>query len=96
MIDERKSETTITAAAIRLPDGTVICLPPPARHHDVVRRALADGHAQAEVFSADQGFLTSEPRYVNRKIAWPIADVAGQLTRLPGGTEGLLFSENLW
>lgn len=84
---------TIIRAAI-LCDGEVQHLPPPARHHNVLH-TFGSG-----VKLHDQGFLTSEGRYVDREEALKIATAAGQLNALrdqPGAYRGKeLFSEDLW
>ena len=88
----------IEQAAILL-DGTIHTLPRPARHGDVMamhgavnrRWALADG---------EQGFTTSEGRFVERDEAYRIAKAAGQIIARQDGhintNGGDLFSEDLW
>lgn len=91
-----QSETTaIEAAAIRLDDGRIYTLPPPARHHNVIS-LINSRESNVDMAGDHQGFVTNDGTFVSRKVAWIIADRAGQITRLPGGVEGLLFSENLW
>lgn len=84
---------TIIRAAI-LCDGEVQHLAPPARHHNVLHKFGSGTKVH------DQGFLTSEGRYVGREEALTIAAAAGQLNGLrdqPGSYRGKdLFSENLW
>ena len=44
----------------------------------------------------DQGFVTSEGRYVSREEAWEIASNAGQIIDRPYQTPGTLYSEDLY
>lgn len=44
----------------------------------------------------DQGFVTSEGRYVNRAEAWSIAEKAGQIIDREYQTKDCLYSEDLW
>jgi acetyl/propionyl-CoA carboxylase alpha subunit len=81
----------IAAAAIKVGDMTV-SLPPPARHHDVLR-ALREAGVDAD-HPDQQGFLTSEGKFASRFQARAIAKKAGQIlksTSLPD-----LYSEDLW
>lgn len=73
-------------------DGNKIySLPAPNRHHDVIRM-IGGTHGQ-EV----QGFLDANGTFLNRKIAFVIAQQTGQLNRDPNGYQGPeLFSEDLW
>lgn len=64
-------------------------LPPPARHHDIYKIAVRD-----ESFTyadADEGFLTSSGRFVNRFEAAKIARAAGQAEPV-----GPLQTVDLW
>ena len=84
----------IVAAAARTPDGVVHFLPAPARHHHILQ---AD--STPDDFYADQGFATSEGRFVDREEGMKVAVAAGQLKRSsnPKHYQGpLLFSEDLW
>lgn len=87
----------IVAAAITY-EGEVYTLPPPMRHHDVMR-FMADDFGIAEPGRGEQGFLTDQGEFVRRKPAFMIAEHAGQLIRKqgPGTYQGPeLFSEDLW
>lgn len=84
----------IVAAAIQTDAGT-FSRPPPNRHHNVIRYVRELGY-DGDVSGDRQGFVTDTNRFVGRREAWTIADAAGQIERLPGGVEGLLFSENVW
>lgn len=67
----------------------------PARHHNVLHQMK---NAGADHVGSDQGFLTSDGRYVDREEALKIATAAGQMKpRQPGQYNGPeLFSEDLW
>jgi hypothetical protein len=84
----------IAAAAIRKGDR-VYTLPPPARHHDIIRLIAEETAERPAVTEQDtQGFVTNEGRFVNRRQAVLVAIRAGQIERpkWPGG----LYSEDLW
>lgn len=92
----------ITRAAIRW-HGVIYSLPPPNRHHDIIRMiheticeptgGRYSDHEDDDV----QGFLDDEfpGRILTRKQAWVRADLARQLKgREP--VPGALFSEDVW
>lgn len=81
----------IVAAAIKQ-DGMVCFVPRPGRHHDVIRRMAAAGIPTPIV--GEQGFVTDDGLFVNRKHALAIAQEAEQIIRKGAGSE--LFSEDLW
>lgn len=85
----------ITAAAVKLDDdGATFHLPPPARHHDIMRelhRLVGPVIVQPD----EQGFVTSEDRFVSRHAALRIARAAGQILRETAPAHGL-FSEDVW
>lgn len=85
----------IVAAACIGPDGEVYHLPPPARHHDVMRMMGRKAEGWSVVPPDDQGFLTTGKRFVGRIAARMIARRAGQIS---GETFNphMLFSEDLW
>lgn len=75
--------------------GDMYQLPPPNRHHDVIRVMAKN----AEAAVGQQGFVTDLGYFVGRHEAMKIAVAAGQLKRREGakfyqGPE--LFSEDLW
>jgi hypothetical protein len=82
----------IVAAACRLGELT-FTIPPPARHHDVLRAMMARGLPDYE---ADQGFLDHRGVYLNRKTAMITAVQCGQVERDISGAIPELFSEDLW
>ncbi len=91
--DNKVSTTArIDAVAIKAPNGIVLTLPKPARHHDILH-SLAD--LGCVVRGATQGFLTSEGKFVDRTEAWSIALAADQIFR-DHHIKGKLFSEHVW
>ena len=90
---ERPDAVRITAAAI-CQGGTVYQLPPPARHHDIIRHMI-DVVGLPPPVLGEQGFVTSDGRFLPRLKAFVVAKDAGQI--IPGGRPThLLFSEDLW
>ncbi|TAL43350.1 MAG: hypothetical protein EPN91_06590 [Salinibacterium sp.] len=83
----------VAAAAIRDIDGEVFTVPPPGRHHDVIRMMFEKGR---ECPSLDcQGFVLSDGRFASRKAAKVVAEASGQL--LPRASRlRELFSEDVW
>lgn len=61
------------------------------RHHDIWMR-FSKNELSPE--PEDRGFFTSKGRYVNRKEAYAIALLAGQISREDG--ESILISEDLY
>lgn len=86
-IDEK-----IVAAALHL--GVTWSLPKPARHHTVMHAMGNSGIDTTTVATAEQGFITSEGRFVGRELAKDIAWKAGQADEFDHPTK--LFSEDLW
>jgi hypothetical protein len=86
-------EVRIVAAAIF--HGATISLPPPARHHTVLQTmSIVMGVDAIQVRPENEGFLTSDGRFVNRVEAYYIAWRAGQLKE--GKQVPELYSEDLW
>ena len=87
----------ITHVAIRF-QGKVYSLPPPNRHHDVIRLIVEQtGVKYVDAHGDDQGFLASDGLYWRREDALRIARECGQLK--PGGLGeklGELYSEDVW
>jgi hypothetical protein len=80
----------IAAAAIRMEDGTVYSLPPPARHHTIMQ------HFKLIPTADQQGFVTDKGEWVRRKPALRIAMAAEQLIGEPVTPHFGLFSEDVW
>jgi hypothetical protein len=81
-------------------DGIVV----PGRRHSDCYKVLSSltgiGTDDPRMSKGDQqGFLTSEGRYVNRREAWAIAKAAGQIVyglSSSDGEDAILISENLY
>ena len=73
-----ENQPTITAAAIRLSDGQIIC----GKKHEDCRRALIVA-GQTDI-NRTEGFVTSAGDFVDRFQAAPIAFKAGQIKELYG------------
>lgn len=85
--------TTITAAAIY--HGAIVSLPAPARHFTILHTmSIVMGVDTTQIGPSQEGFLTSDGRFVNRVEAYHIAWKAGQLKEDKLTPE--LFSEDLW
>lgn len=79
----------IAAAAIRMDDGTVYTLPPPARHHTIMQ------HFKLMPTPDQQGFVTDQGMWCRRRPALRIARAAGQIIQETAPAHGL-FSEDVW
>lgn len=73
--------------------GVVCALPRPARHHHVIRAIVA---ATGDVVGGDseQGFVTSDGRFLGRISARALAQDNRQTTAFQSPSH--LFSEDLW
>jgi hypothetical protein len=88
------STERIVAVAVKHSTGVVLSLPPPNRHHHVLRIMSALDIYKIDEGRHEQGFLTSRGRFVDRAEALEIAEAAGQvIKKTPGGG---LFSEDVW
>lgn len=79
----------IAAAALRKEDGTILTLPPLARHMTLIL------HFGFMAQPDQQGFVTDQGEWVRRIPALRIARAAKQLIRETALQHGL-FSEDLW
>lgn len=72
-------------------------LPAPNRHFNVIQDMIGRGFGD-DALEAEQGFVTSAGRFVDRLTARDIALAAGQITEATRPVPGLpeLFSEDLW
>lgn len=102
---------TIVAAAIKVvpsvlrgaptpSDGIILSAPPPHRHHHLIPAGYVT-KGNKPVGPEEQGFLTSEGRFVDRLEAMQIAIAIDQLHPLLKGSlqrAGYkeLYSEHLW
>jgi hypothetical protein len=83
---------TIMLAAIKLDADTVaICLQPHSMHCDIIHSLVKQGCKTP--IKGQQGFLTSEGRFVDREDGKSIALASGQITKTIGQN---LTSEDLW
>jgi hypothetical protein len=87
-----EGEKIVAAAICMNKNGLVVSLPRPARHHNVHMAAVELG--MEIVGEHEQGFLTSEGRFVRRAPARRIAQAAGQLKGDP--ISNAFTSEELW
>jgi hypothetical protein len=82
---------SITAVAIKQPDGRVWQAPRPQRHHHLIR-TIATATGVTPVLG-EQGFVTSSGRFVSRIDARRLAEAAGQVDKY---VPSELYSEDLW
>lgn len=83
---------TIERVAI-VHNGIIYSLPRPFRHHDVMKVIwLESGSSKID---GEQGFVTSDGRFVTREEARVIAEEAGQLLDCARDSD-ILLSEELW
>lgn len=82
---------TITNAAIQH-GGITYSLDRPGRHGDILKLMAGVRVDRLPIQPEEQGFLTSEGRFVDRKEAMRIAFDAGQIEE----QKSELFTEDLW
>ena len=85
----------VQSAAIKW-EGLVLSMDRPARHGDLIRELSRLGLPEA--CHGEQGFVTSDGKFVDRQSAYEIAMRAGQIlataqSLFPGRD---LFTEDLW
>jgi hypothetical protein len=86
----------VVAAAIRW-NGKVHTLPPPARHHDIIRMiAETRREDRRACLEGDQGFVDEDGNFLNRYEAKAVAEQNGQILQNGAPILPQLFSENLW
>jgi hypothetical protein len=86
----------ITHVAIRF-QGKLYSLPAPNRHHDVILMIVRqEGLSHVQPREDDQGFLIDGEQYARRAPALRIAKNCGQLKAGCSGTNGKLYSEDVW
>lgn len=81
----------VVAAAIRQ-DGKIYSMPPPMRHGHVIHSMVTKGCKTP--ITGDQGFLLSNGKFADRKVAGVIAVAAGQIKELSHPPR--LYSEDMW
>lgn len=71
--------------------------PAPNRHWNVIQEMVDTGSGD-DALEAEQGFVTSAGRFVDRREGLAIALALGQVTEATRPVPGLpeLFSEDLW
>jgi hypothetical protein len=89
-----QSELYILSSAIRHPNGMIFSATSPCKHHQLIRLMSRYGMAGVKN-TRDQGFLTSDGHFVDRRIALEIATDAGQIIRKTSPKDKL-FSEDMW
>lgn len=87
----------ITGVALLSPRSGLHALPRPNRHWNVIRDMVDRGFGD-DALEADQGFITSLGRFVDRREGLAIALASGQVREQERPVPGLpeLFSEDLW
>lgn len=78
-------------------DGEEHRLPAPNRHHNVIH-SLDKSEDQPLLQDSIEGFYTDDGKFLDRRAAYDLATVNGQMLPRPqGGYQGdELFSEDLW
>jgi hypothetical protein len=89
----------IVAAAIKDTNGGVHYMSPPARHYNIIwwmkgRYNQLTGMPDIFFDDGEQGFITNEMKFVDRREAMKITMAAGQYDNPDNDDE--LFSEDLW
>ena len=85
----------IVAAALKV-GSMIISAPPPARHHTLLHAVFNTyGKRGPMIKATDQGFLTSDGRFVDRDEGAKIAIDAEQIIKTKFQPNHL-FSEDLW
>lgn len=94
---EHDSGEIVICAAIRMSDGYIVR---GHRHCDAIRTASQiPKYKDERPFGSDQGFVTSQNRYVDRLEGARIQKAAGIKSKMPEGQEylhGELYSEDLY
>ena len=89
-----REDLRVVSVAIKLRD-VVYSLPPPARHHDVIRdMRVRHGIVEDQNAEWEQGFLLNDGRFARRVAAGAIAVGNGQIAALKWPPN--LYSEDLW
>lgn len=83
---------TIIMAAILLANKTVISLPKPNRHHNIIK-VIIDNFGKEALKKHIQGFIDSNGTFLTRSEAYEVAFTSGQIAESNIKT---LISEDLW
>lgn len=89
-----RDSKAITTAAVKFKDK-VYTLPRPARHHDIIKHICEEEKIDS-IGENEQGFLDDQGRFLRRKPAKLIAQMAGQILENDAPVLSELYSENLW
>ena len=81
----------IITAAIQLTGNIIITIQNPGRHSDLMRYLASNGYGLTSM--SNQGFLTSDGRFVDRSEGHDIALSSGQTTDTD---KTQLYTEDLW
>lgn len=86
----------ITHSAIRVSREMIAVVPAPGRHHHIINTLGEAKILSPELLAmAEQGFMTTDSRFVGREVGLLIAKTARQILRKTP-PENQLFSEDLW
>ena len=85
---------TIKCVAV-IYQGKTYSLPPPNRHHNVLR-VIYDSNGNQPIHENEQGFLDNEDIFMDRKEAQEIALASGQVLDVDKLIGPNLYSEDLW
>lgn len=85
---------SIVMAAIKTSPVIIASVLKPGRHKDIIANLTRHGYNSAAVGKDNQGFVTSEGRFVDRREARDIAMQAGQIGEEMTRQE--LHSEDVW
>ena len=88
----QKSTPLIVCAALRTPNGAILCGP---RHFDtVMRKQISD--SKVRYTRPEQGFVDQFGTFYNRRDAMQVAVIQGQIRRELPVNDGKLYSEHLY
>jgi len=91
-----RPQLRIVGVAMLWDDITIVSMPPPMRHHNLIWELRRMGVDSSIVNSMKQGFICSEGKFRSRIAAREIALVAGQLKTGMSTHPHELFSEDVW
>jgi len=84
---------SIKAAAIKW-EGRVYSIPAPGRHDNAIALMVKENPDKSRFLGSEQGFVTSEGKFLDRIEAAAIAIKCGQIEKLNWPPD--LYSEDLW
>lgn len=83
----------IVGVALQLKDGTIVSLPLPNHHSDLIRSVTASGRVNYYISTSMQGFVLQNGDFVSRTQAYAIA-LANRQLKQPKHSK-TLYSEDL-